>query len=145
MKVEVLLQLIIKAVNIKIMVALHQQKIIIRIGISLGIITLYVLLGKQLVVPDPKGLGFFFLIFAGFIFSLAVGVFLTIVVLAGKRNWIRSWLFILTALSNSAMLIICLTKTPYNVVVGFLCYFIALVGVVQLYMLLRYFLKKEAL
>jgi hypothetical protein len=125
------------------MITAHQQKIIIRIIISLGIITLYVLLGKQLVVPDPKGLGFFFLIFAGFIFSSVVGVFLTIVALTGKRNWIRSWLFILTAFSNSAMLIICLGKTPYNVVVGFLCYLIALVGLVQLYLLLRDSLRKD--
>jgi hypothetical protein len=122
----------------------NQKKILIRSIISIIIIALYVFGGKQAVKPDPKGLAFSILIFIGFVFSLIVGILLTTIVLIKKRHWVKSVLFILTAISNTLMLIICITMNNDNVLLHILCYSAVAIGIAQLYMLINYYLNKNA-
>jgi uncharacterized membrane protein YeaQ/YmgE (transglycosylase-associated protein family) len=128
------------------MITTTQKKILIRSIISIIIIALYVFGGKQAVKPDPKGLGFFFLIFAGAVFSLIVGILLTTIALIKKRHWVKSLLFILTAIGNTLMLIVYIRvdNDSNSILLYVLCYSGVAIGIAQLYMLINYYLNKGA-
>ena len=123
------------------MVNNNQKKILIRVMIAVSIIAIYIFGGKQIVKPDPKGLGFFFLIFTGFVFSLIIGIILTTIILIKKKTWVRSLLFILTAIGNTLILIICFTMNNNNVLLYLLCYSGVVIGIIQLYLLVKYYLS----
>lgn len=126
------------------MINKNQRKILIRGIISGSIIAIYLFGSKQLVQPDPKGLGFSFMILAAAVFSLIVGVVLTLVVLLRKKQWANSLLFILTAMSNTLMLIICTTMNNDNMLLHVLCYAGIITGIVQLFLILKSYRSKKS-
>jgi len=120
-----------------------QKKILFRVIISMAIIAVYLFGGKQLLKSDPKGLNFFFLIFAGSLFSLVMGIISLVVVAFKKKHWVKSLLFILTAISNTLMIIICITMNNDNILLHLLCYSGVVIGITQLYLLTAYYLRKD--
>ena len=123
------------------MIKSGQKKVLRSAVIAAFVIAVYIFGGKQIVKPDPKGLGFFFLVFSGTVFSLITGLALIGITMIRKKHWVGNFLFILTTISNLLTAAICITMQNDNVLLHFLCYCGVGVGLIQLYLLARYYIK----